>query len=599
MLNELEITYKKTESLKLVSLQKVNYFTGINGSGKSSVLEAIYYLLQSLSGELKFTRELDQNHFDKITQNNGFINDNLSNFLSYNTISNRIKTISGEINVCDQKKSITIQNTGSGFYTINDSKNQLLYENLSLDYQNKELIFTEKYNYSFLVNDLEPYKNNIKEGVSYFGDMSQNPGNTGKITLFSYAQFYLLDISKYGYDMNVSNFFIKIINKYKITKIPIKSIIYKIKSFAQESNNGFEIIYNNNTKGFLREEAGGVIHIFKLVYVLISRISFMDQEDGQILKGKKIFAIEEPEYGLHPSLHKVLPDIFSMLNKKFDCQFFITTHSPFIVSSAINTRYQKIYHLQDGRLASTLDKYSINSDLGLSATDISFSKGIIWVEGPSDVILFRMWIQKYCLEQKLNLSEGFDYTIQALSPHNWNYVELNQSLIHRAIKLMNLHKNHIFIFDSDTDFPIENTWRSDNILSFDSVNIISNKIHNLFHPKLNLINTINNANGLSLDVTGIDKNGYMHYWVTQGTVENYMFNSQLCKDFLNQNKSYNIEMNKSLKYALLSKGKKPLFANEISEYLKKSKLKFENCYNVDSNLATKIKQCVETINSWK
>jgi predicted ATPase len=47
-----------------------------------------------------------------------------------------------------------------------------------------------------------------------------------------------------------------------------------------------------------------------------------------------LFLIEEPENFLHPSWEKQLPIIYKELSAKYPCQFFVATHSPYLISSS-------------------------------------------------------------------------------------------------------------------------------------------------------------------------------------------------------------------------------------------------------------------------
>ncbi len=90
----------------------------------------------------------------------------------------------------------------------------------------------------------------------------------------------------------------------------------------------------------------------------------------------EIILIDEPETHLHPSLQKKLPDIFGFLSVLLNIQFFIATHSPFVVSSVgelteIETKElnfpqkdsytQKVYFLKDGQVA---DKHGLLTHYG-------------------------------------------------------------------------------------------------------------------------------------------------------------------------------------------------------------------------------------------
>ena len=64
-----------------------------------------------------------------------------------------------------------------------------------------------------------------------------------------------------------------------------------------------------------------------------------------------IIIIEEPENNLHPKYQKLLPKLFSEISSSFNnhIQFFVATHSPFIISAAAGLENQKVYLLENGQ----------------------------------------------------------------------------------------------------------------------------------------------------------------------------------------------------------------------------------------------------------
>ncbi|MBA9074283.1 putative ATPase [Flavobacterium gossypii] len=67
-----------------------------------------------------------------------------------------------------------------------------------------------------------------------------------------------------------------------------------------------------------------------------------------------IFIIEEPENNLHPNFQKEIPSILESILKKINPEivekifFFISTHSPFIISACAKYPNQKVYPIQNG-----------------------------------------------------------------------------------------------------------------------------------------------------------------------------------------------------------------------------------------------------------
>ncbi len=69
----------------------------------------------------------------------------------------------------------------------------------------------------------------------------------------------------------------------------------------------------------------------------------------------KIIILEEPENNLHPNLQKDIPKILDLLYNEIKPEnrnkilFFISTHSPFIISSGAKFKNQKVYPINNGK----------------------------------------------------------------------------------------------------------------------------------------------------------------------------------------------------------------------------------------------------------
>lgn len=105
-----------------------------------------------------------------------------------------------------------------------------------------------------------------------------------------------------------------------------------------------------------------------------------------LTEGNFIFGVEEPELHLHPELARRVFGIFKKVSK--ENQIFLSTHSTIFVDQAelantwiANKRGKETIF---SRIKSDEDLRRILFELGVRPSDIFFSNGIIFVEGPSD-----------------------------------------------------------------------------------------------------------------------------------------------------------------------------------------------------------------------
>lgn len=138
-------------------------------------------------------------------------------------------------------------------------------------------------------------------------------------------------------------------------------------------------------------------------------------------------AIDEIDRHLHPKMAKKLPSLLNEMVEtmkvhilktqgvKSDFQFFLTSHSPFLVRAALEEDNQKIYHLDKCQLERSIDKIGLKhsngihfdqiiADLGFEMKDIYYPNCLIYVEGPTDIIYIHYWLKLY-IKEKLSINE--------------------------------------------------------------------------------------------------------------------------------------------------------------------------------------------------
>ena len=166
---------------------------------------------------------------------------------------------------------------------------------------------------------------------------------------------------------------------------------------------------------------------------------------------KMVYGFEEFENNLHPAMQRKLFEYIYEFAEMHDVQVFITTHS----HVAINAFYDKddagIFHVykQDGRafvkrIESYLDKTRILDDLDVKASDLLQSNGIIWVEGPSDRVYIKHWLDLYFPDRFV---EGVHY--QFLYYGGRLLSQYSAEEVTELISVIKTNRNAVIVMDSD------------------------------------------------------------------------------------------------------------------------------------------------------
>ena len=95
------------------------------------------------------------------------------------------------------------------------------------------------------------------------------------------------------------------------------------------------------------------------------------------------------------------------------------------------------------------DRFAICVDLGYRASDIVQANAVIWVEGPSDRIYLKHWINVAAPQ----LVEGIHYSIMFYGGRLLSHLSADDEEITEFIKLRDLNRHLAIVMDSDKPSP--------------------------------------------------------------------------------------------------------------------------------------------------
>jgi AAA15 family ATPase/GTPase len=286
----------------------------------------------------------------------------------------------------------------------------------------------------------------------------------------------------------------------------------------------------------LEQVGTGVAQLFMLLSYL-----YINQE-----RELNVF-IDEPEANLHPEAVKKLVRIFEVDFPNHS--FFITTHSSVLIDQ-INDNWSIHRVIRKNEVPTEIlpcnliiRKYEALDDLGIRASQLLQTNLIIWVEGPSDRIYIKKWIEIILDEQnkdknqtvKFEESKHFSFLMYGGSNLNSHTILSDNS---EYIDILSTSRYSLIVCDSDYKTSTEAT--EDNL-----------------KPRVKkVLKQLQTAKSQEI---GVNKqlDDYVQFWITEGReTENYipkelfveiLSESQFKREYIIENKTRkNLEIDKTL-----------------------------------------------------
>lgn len=312
-----------------------------------------------------------------------------------------------------------------------------------------------------------------------------------------------------------------------------------VQRIAPMNSNKWEIYLYEGEKRYPLSKMGSGLKTIILVLLNLIVIPRIKEYCNKTI----YYAFEELENNLHPALQRRLFDyLYHYLEDNDNTYLFLTTHSHVAINSFYDKENTQLLHITKENNTSyirSIDNYfsrkEVLDDLDVRASDLYQSNGIIWVEGPSDRIYIKRWLE---LWGDHSIKEGVDYQFLYYGGRLLSHYTANvETTIEEMISILMTNANSAIVIDSD----ITN--------SHTEINSTKKRIRDEFESK------------------------NMYCWITAGKeIENYIsykaINEVYNSDLTKQCKRYQIFPNyiKSVRKNFSSE--KVEFAKKVIPYIK-------------------------------
>lgn len=446
-------------------IKPINVIIGKNNSGKSKLLEALEGIVEgtqeSMPFEVRLEKTLTTNEAKKLFPENTYLGAVSPGGSLWELIGKHL-----------QKQKITMKKASniSNYQFFIDS-NILAYlssyRNIIDQHINTPFLTEQFKGYRFLhlraERDIDKEKIDFEPNITNYKIEANASGICSLIArMLNDAQGHSeLLLGKNGNKVNWKECIEQDLLSYLNEVVAPEMVFSRIYTLI-DPNGFYEIYLEEKGKGGIKlSDCGSGL---KTIIATLTLLRIVPRLSGSY---KNIFAFEELENNLHPSLErKLLKHIKKYSSEYDDARIFLTTHSNVAIDLFGHDENAHIVRVCNNGHSSSVepvfseyDKRVLLDDLGVKASDLLQSNCVIWVEGPSDRIYIKKWIELFGGN---DLEEGLDYQFiyyggALLSHYSAADKEIQET--DSLIKMLEINRNSYVVMDSDKR-SAEDKWKN-------------------------------------------------------------------------------------------------------------------------------------------